>query len=319
MVFFCSNPTPCRCCSHLCSLLSSSGFCGTRTLPFDQPIQVGQEAEGIYLEYRFTSDEEPERRVWKVTTRSESSRGEQLYQAMFQLSAATPDKGEWKRAEIPFSSFQQVRGPRLVEGGPALNVSNGLYQIGLSLSKFMISMNVTEIPNFRPGYFELHIKEIGIYSGTRDVNLAVPTTMSTDEIAKKKPLVLKLLLPLSAIFFNEKRYVLGLPMQMARPFRITLIRHASLPFCRRRRDSAMRLLRQRGLTTSQAMLFGFQVRAKQSGLVPTILRTTLALCQDLLRASLYWVLRLSLVMPIQFILRFVRFLRGGKSKRMKSL
>ncbi len=209
--------------AHMCACLFvifvvKRGFCGTRTLPFDQPIKVGQEAEGIYLQYRFTSDEEPERRVWKVTTRSESSRGEQLYQAMFQITtAATPDKWEWNRAEIPFSSFQQVRGPRLVEGGPALNVSNGLYQIGLSLSKFMISKNVTEIPNFRPGYFELYIKEIGIYSGKRDVNLAVPTTLSKNEIAKKKPLVLKLLLPLFAVFFNEKRYVLGLSLRMARP------------------------------------------------------------------------------------------------------
>jgi Complex I intermediate-associated protein 30 (CIA30) len=188
-------------------ILWCSGFCGTRTLPFEKPIQVGQQAEGIYLEYRFTSDEEPERRVWKVTTRSESSRGEQLYQAMFQIQAATTDKGEWNRAEIPFSTFQQVRGPRLVEGGPALNVSNGLYQIGLSLSKFVISKNVSEIQNFRPGFFELQIKEIGIYSGTKDGNIAVPATLSKNEIAKKKPLLLKLLLPISTLVFNEKRYV----------------------------------------------------------------------------------------------------------------
>ena len=126
---------------------------------------------------------------------------------MFQIQAATTDTGEWNRAEIPFSSFQQVRGPRLVEGGPALNVSNGLYQIGLSLSKFVISKNVSEIQNFRPGFFELQIKEIGIYSGTKDGNIAVPTTLSKNEIAKKKPLLLKLLLPISTLVFNEKRYV----------------------------------------------------------------------------------------------------------------
>lgn len=195
------------------------GFCGTRTLPFEKPIEVGRQAEGIYLDYRFTSDDEPDRRVWKITTRSEQSRGEQLYQAMFNLSVAPTtndndvEEEEWTRTEIPFRTFQQVRGPRLIEGAPKLDVTNGLYQIGLSLSKFMISKNVTEIPNFRPGYFELQIKEIGIYTRQEkeeeeDVKIPVPTTLSKSEIAKRRPLLLKILLPIAKLFFSEKRYVL---------------------------------------------------------------------------------------------------------------
>lgn len=183
-----------------------SGFCGTRTLPFEKPIEVGEGAEGIYLECRLTSDEEPDRRVWKVATRVEQSRGEQLYQAMFKLNQ-TASQNEWIRAQIPFSSFRQVRGPRLVEDAPALDVSNGLFQVGLSLSKFMISNNVTEVPNFRPGFFELQIKEIGFYGRpTKEkLDVTVPATRSKSEIAKKRPLLLKILLPLTKVFFSETR------------------------------------------------------------------------------------------------------------------
>jgi hypothetical protein len=189
--------------SGICRL-DGGGFCGTRTLPFQEPIRVGNEAEGIYLLCRLTSDDEPERRVWKVTTRSEQSRGEQLYQSMFELPK--PVEGDWNRVKIPFSSFIQVRGPRVVEGAPPLDVSNGLFQIGISLSKFSIARNVTEVPNFRPGYFELQIKEIGGYTQKKEsLELATPATLSKREAAKKKPLVLKIILPLAKIFFSEKR------------------------------------------------------------------------------------------------------------------
>lgn len=180
------------------------GFCGTRTLPFTEPIQVGKETDGLYIMCRLTSDDEPERRVWKVTTRSEQSRGEQLYQAMFELPAK---KEEWTRIEIPFSSFVQVRGPRIVDGAPSLNVTKGIYQIGISLSKFMLSKNVTEIANFRPGFFELQIKEIGIYlKGEDEVSVTIPATLTKTEAANNRPILLKLLLPLAKMFFDEKRY-----------------------------------------------------------------------------------------------------------------
>ena len=111
----------------------------------------------------------------------------------------------------------------MVPGAPPLNVSNGLYQIGISLSKFMISQNGTEIPNFRPGFFELQIQEIGVYQEAQETaatatttasvdsdqdavaTLVRPSTLSRKEADQKKPLVLKLLLPLGKLLFSEKR------------------------------------------------------------------------------------------------------------------
>ena len=91
-----------------------------------------------------------------MTTRSEDSRGEQLYQASFRIKEGSSED-EWQRIIVPFDTFTQVRGPRMVVDAPALNVSSGLYQVGLSLSKFQIGANVSEIPDFRAGYFELQV------------------------------------------------------------------------------------------------------------------------------------------------------------------
>lgn len=72
----------------------------------------------------------------------------------------------------------------------------------------MISSNVTELQNFRPGFFELQIKEIGIYTGKRErINVAAPATLSKEEAEAKKPILLKVLRPLAKVFFSEKRYV----------------------------------------------------------------------------------------------------------------
>jgi hypothetical protein len=102
------------------------GFCGFRTNPFETPLNVG-DADGFYMTCRLASDEESQRRVWKVTTRVEQSRGEQLYQAPFDLV----QKGdEWSTIKVPFSSFRLVRGPRTVPDGEPLNTTGGLYQFG---------------------------------------------------------------------------------------------------------------------------------------------------------------------------------------------
>jgi hypothetical protein len=184
-------------------------------LPFEQPLKVADDAEGLYILCRFTSDEEPERRVWKMTTRTEDSRGEQLYQAMFEISAKSDNtaKEAWQRIFVPFDSFVQVRGPRLVVGAPALNVTGGLFQIGLSLSKFQIGTNVTEISDFRDGYFELQLREIGVYSkkhsvlgtaGTSLLETGQVRTMTKEEAKKKRPILLKILSPVTSALFSEK-------------------------------------------------------------------------------------------------------------------
>ena len=161
-------------------------------------------ADGLYLKCRLTSDDEPERRIWKVTTRTEKSRGEQLYQAMFDLPK-TPEN-EWSQVHIPFSSFLQVRGPRLVEGAEPLNATGGLFQVGISLSKFQMAKNVAELENFRPGYFELQLQDIGVYKNGDIIETVVsPTTLDKAEAAKRRPLLLKILLPVAKVFFSEKR------------------------------------------------------------------------------------------------------------------
>merc|ERR1711865_996004 len=83
------------------------------------------------------------------------------------------DQDAWETIFVPFASFIEVRGPRIVENGTPLNVQKGgIYQIGLSLSKFQTkSTNVTELPNFRSGYFELHIQTIGVYYHTKTTHL----------------------------------------------------------------------------------------------------------------------------------------------------
>jgi hypothetical protein len=269
--------------------LDGGGFCGTRTLPFKdgRPLNV-QNQNGFYVKLRLDSDNEPERRVWKMTTRTQNIQtSEQVYQSSFvipkrvekeetekenattvvesdelessaammdltsliipnsnkkqKLNAAatdaTADDEEskededeyWKTIYVPFSSFIQVRGPRIVENGPPLDVSNGIYQIGLSLSKFQIQKNVTQLDNFRDGYFNLHLKEIGVYNtnnanndeqkdaahdnGTKTTatattgaaNLLTTQTLTKEEAKNKRPLLLKILSPIATLFFNEKR------------------------------------------------------------------------------------------------------------------
>ena len=275
--------------------LDGGGFCGTRTLPFKdgRPLNV-QNQNGFYLKLRLDSDNEPERRVWKMTTRTQNIQtSEQVYQSSFVIpkrrveketeaktekeNATTVDESElesessaammdlnnliipnsnkkqqrsadttaddeeskedvtkyWNTIYVPFSSFIQVRGPRIVENGPPLDVSNGIYQIGLSLSKFQIQKNVTQLDNFRDGYFNLHLKEIGVYNtnnannddeqkgatandnGTKTkatatattgaANLLTTQTLTKEEAKNKRPLILKILSPIAKLFFNEKR------------------------------------------------------------------------------------------------------------------
>lgn len=185
------------------------------------------DAKGIYLDCRLSSDDEPERRVWKVSIRTEASRGEFLYQAEYKLPKPSATK-EWSRIQIPFQDFQGVSGARLVEGkgkglerlffgllntalfahtdAAKVNVTGGLYQIGLSMSKFVNAPNRTEIENFRPGYFELQVKGIGLYTDdeTETVAATTPKTLTKKEVQAKRPMMLKVLLPVLKLFFSEQ-------------------------------------------------------------------------------------------------------------------
>lgn len=183
-----------------------SGFCGFRTNPFAEPLMVG-DADGLYVACRLASDDEPERRVWKMTTRARPDRGEQLYQAPFNLTASSSQN--WAIVKVPFASFRYVRGPRVIPDGPPLDTSAGLYQIGMSMSKFVMGEKTTEISNFRDGFFELHLKEIGVYKDAGESSgmeaFATPEVYTKMEAKKSRPLVVKVLFPIAKLFFSEQR------------------------------------------------------------------------------------------------------------------
>lgn len=244
-----------------------------RTLPFQEPLQVGNNAEGFYMVCRLASDNEPERRVWKMTTRSKRSRGEELYQASFQL----PAEEGWTRVKVPFQDFCLVRGPRMVEGGSTFNSTGGIYQIGVALSKFQISRNMSEIENFRPGYFELQLEAIGVYSNsTKCMQVAELKTLSPEESKRKRPLIVKMLLPVSKVIFSEKA---------------------------NRRRSAMKILReQRGLSRPKAIIFGIRKRARSYGMV----RSMLSLAAIFLVDSFRTVVRYGVFRPLRSATRILR-------------
>ncbi len=290
---------------------------------------------GVYMDCKLASDDEANRRVWKMTLRTDSSRGELVYQAEYDLQSAMDeakgrmaaknkdskedcarnddddDGGGWARVMVPFDNFQQVRGPRLVPDGPKLDVSGGIYQIGMTMSKFKMATNTTVIENFRPGYFDLRIQRIGFYKHvdqcdddtiletsssnaaavvpvketnpmgkealiTDISNANVPETLSKEEAARKRPLMLKLLLPMAKVFFSEQA---------------------------NRRKSAMRLLREeRKMSRIRAILFGMQCRKKSvGGLIPSFLKTMRILSVDIFRAVLKSLLKVVLVYPLRLV------------------
>ena len=266
--------------------LDGGGFCGMRTLPFTVPLNATG-YDGVYICCQLASDDEADRRMWKLTVRTDSSRGEQVYQSQFDLQkeidAAKASGGEWAEVKVPFDSFQLVRGPRLIPNGPKLNVSGGIYQIGMTLSKFKMAVNTTQLENFRDGFFEMRIKEIGFYEEGAQYaasDIPVPDTLSKKEAESKRPLLLKMLLPVAKVFFSEQA---------------------------NRRRSAMRILREeRGLSRGQAIRFGVRTRTKTLGLLPSLFKTGAILSIDSFRAVMLNILKIVLVYPLRLIGKTVR-------------
>lgn len=181
------------------------GFCGFRTNPFTKPLLPGS-AEGFYVVLRLASDADVDRRVWKFSTRVRPDRGELLYQAPVKFEQPATD--QWSLVKVPFDSFRLVRGPKFVDDGPLLNVTGGLYQIGMTMSKFEFGGDLKAIDNFRDGFFELQIREIGLYQGQDTesfMDVSYPEVMLKEEAKMKRPILLKVLRPVSRIFFSEQR------------------------------------------------------------------------------------------------------------------
>ena len=100
----------------------------------------------------------------------------------------SPPRSRFPHVRVPFGLFQLVRGPRLVPGGPPLDVSGGIFQIGMTLSKFKMAANTTELEDFRAGRFKLRIRRIGFYDAVPGGGDApararpgVPDTLSKEE------------------------------------------------------------------------------------------------------------------------------------------
>jgi hypothetical protein len=141
-----------------------------------------------------------------------------LFQAPFPLlttnstSAVDADVAaeQWTTVYVPFDTFRYVRGPRMIPDGPSLSTTGGLYQIGMTMSKFAFGVNTTEMENFRDGFFELQIQEIGLYTAQRDTLLSdmtvvAPKVVSKIEAKRRRPLVIKMLVPVVKVFFSEQR------------------------------------------------------------------------------------------------------------------
>lgn len=269
------------------------GFCGFRTNQFAEPLRTG-DSDGIYVQCRLTSDDEPERRVWKLTTRTKPDRGELLYQAPFDFTSK--DKENWTTVKVPFDTFRYVRGPRMIPDGPPLDLSQGLYQIGMTMSKFAFGVKMTELENFRDGFFELQIKEFGLYKQKTEeasqaatatsTTVAAPKVFTKVEAKKRRPLLLKVLLPLSKIFFSEQS---------------------------QRRKSAMRILREeRGLSRVAAIWWGFRSRAASFGIIPSLAKTVSIVLVDAFRTTISTALKISLLYPLRLLFRGLRVLTGKK-------
>jgi hypothetical protein len=76
---------------------------------------------------------------------------------------------------------------------------------------------------------------------------------------------------------------------------------------RRRRNSAMRILRKRGLSRFQAVQFGVMSRARRNGMIVALIQSLGIFVQDLCRTIIVWGLRLSLFYPVVFFRRVIKF------------
>jgi len=230
------------------------GFCGQRTCPFEYPLNASG-TDGVYIECRLASDAQPERRVWKLSLRTQEGRGEVVYQAPF-----VPPAGRTvEPVFVPFSDFVLVRGPIAVPGAPKLSKVGALYQLGFTVSKFVIGETMTPLEDFRNGTFQLDIGELGLYTDGAPpavseaeadlLGVEAPPVVSEAEAMRARPLVERLLAPVFRALFSEKR---------------------------RRRRRAADLLVRRGTSRVGLARIGWQLkrRARGKGLVVSVMEAT---------------------------------------------
>lgn len=173
------------------------GFCGTRTKSFAAPLDLSA-WDGLYLDAGLASDDDAQRRAWKITLRCSKDRGEQVYSADWQ-----PALGRG-RTVVPFEDFRLVRGPRLVPDAPPLTSRDcqNVYGIGMTCSKFRAGFNTTLVENFRDGFFRVDLFEWGGYAEAPIEPAALPSVV--DSRPNSGNPVFALLRPLASLVFDEK-------------------------------------------------------------------------------------------------------------------
>jgi Complex I intermediate-associated protein 30 (CIA30) len=314
------------------------GFCGWRTNPFKAALNVSKD-DGLYVTARLSSDDDLHRRVWKVSTRTRPDRGEQLYQAPLLWPSEANIEG-WRTVRVPFESFRLVRGPRIVPDGPPLDVSGGIYQIGMTMGKFKFGGGETGIDanangtaaaaaaaavvrstleDFRPGFFQLDLKEIGAYRTVSEpaqdydneqgaavettTNAAATSTLAAPshdviltkaEAQKARPVWIRLLAPvLKLVFLSESR---------------------------QRRKSALRLLQQRYQWNAvQAVRFVLRQRARSVGYPRAVGRAARIAAEEVVRCVVGLPLRVALLYPIRLFGKLTRRRDSSSRKPKKEL
>ena len=85
--------------------------------------------------------------------RTDSLHSEQVYQQQFELPLTSANymndnDDKLTQIKIHFDSFTLVRGPRKVLDRPNLDSTQGLFQIGMTMSEFIIANNMTAMNDF---------------------------------------------------------------------------------------------------------------------------------------------------------------------------
>jgi len=250
------------------------GFCGQRTRAFATPLNASGQ-DGLYILSRLASDDEPGRRVWKLSLRTREGRGEVVYQAPFQPSAGADPTEVF----VPFTDFQLVRGPVAVPGAPRISSVDELYQLGFTCSKFIIGPSMMGLDNFRNGSFQLDIHELGLYAdrpaqGAQDEvegAYTAPDALSPQEAQRSRPLMERVLTPVFRSVFSETK---------------------------RRRKRAGQLLKERGATRAQMVRMGWSLKRLRGQSLPSAaLQTAGQGVSAALSGSLLLLLKL-LVFPV---------------------
>ena len=229
------------------------GFCGQRLKLLATPLDLSS-ASGLSLDCEAGPD--ADKRVWKMTCRVQQDRGEQVYQATF-----FPPSNKRGTITIPWSDFRLVRGPVLVPDAAPLDPPREVYQISLTISKFVQGATTTPLENFQAGAFRMKIYSVGTFGATPPAveGGAAPRALTQKEQAAKIPLPFRLLNRIVSPLFGEQ--------------------------ARRQRAAAL-LLAARGTSFLGRARLGLSWRARSLGLPRALARTLALASKDALIVAL---------------------------------